>query len=97
MGSVALLATAPPSLMESEVIGPCYAMSALDATHILKIDDPAERARCATDAISDLMAQVHQLSDVRRNAVAELRRTHTQREVAAILAISQARVNQLDH
>jgi len=94
----ATLDVTPPRTPELEVVTTRrYPMAARDASDIVKIDDPAERARRATTAIAELTARVQQLSEVRRDAVAELRRTYTQREVAARLGISQARVNQLEH
>lgn len=70
----------------------------LPVTRLIKrIHDPVDRSRAATDAITTILAEVGLIAGFRRAAVHELRGEMTQREVADVLGISQARVAQIEH
>jgi hypothetical protein len=57
--------------------------------------DPAQRARAATDLLRVLADVQQEIKDIRRADVVELRKTLKLREVAELLDMSTARVDQI--
>lgn len=63
---------------------------------IMRISDPARRARAAGDAIAQLQAELEQLKELRHQAVLELRAGGMSHAgVANVLGISRGRAQQI--
>jgi DNA-directed RNA polymerase specialized sigma24 family protein len=61
-----------------------------------EMDDPSERARRASQLVTEYQQVAAELSRIRREAIEELIRLGwTQREVAKLLGMTRARVGQL--
>lgn len=74
----------------------------MDTTPITRLTDdlraipaPTDRARAATDLLHVLAEAQREVTDIRRADVAELRKTLKLREVAELLGMSTARVDQI--
>lgn len=66
------------------------------AAEVAAINDPAERARVATQRISEHQRAVNRLAAIRREAIAELRAAGlSHAEVAAAMGITRGRAAQL--
>lgn len=67
-----------------------------ESDHVEAIEDPAERARAATELLGIHQSQVNRLAGVRRHAIAELRSAGlSYAQVADVLGVSRGRIAQL--
>jgi hypothetical protein len=60
-----------------------------------EITDPSERARAATELLRVLGEVQQEVKDIRRGDVLELRKTLKLREIAEVLGVGTARVDQI--
>lgn len=72
-------------------------MISIDVDSIREIEDPTERARATREVLAVLARETLALSHMLTDAVRDLRKTMTARQIAALLGISSARVIQIEH